>query len=134
MTERKNERRESQRAFFTLEENIAARVLAEEEPGQEKTPIPVTLLSISIGGLSFLTTRYKLRGCKVGDRLHVKYIQTPPPLDMIDEVEIEIKYIIDDEHGPRIVIGGEYTDILQLHRKRIFDYVNQRIAKLGLNK
>jgi c-di-GMP-binding flagellar brake protein YcgR len=128
----KKERRGSKRAFFTLEEGISAEVtICGHEEGET---LRVTLLSISIGGLSFLGARHQLPGISVGDRLKITDIQTPPPLDPIDETEGEIKYIIDYDQHSRIAIGVEFTDILQLHRKKIFEYVNGRLSRLGIHK
>ena len=132
--DRQDERRDSKRAFFTLEENIPARVAFLNETGERPQPIPVTLLSISIGGLSFLAARHQFQGLKIGDPLKITGILTPPPLGILDDLQVEIRYIIDSQCGARAAIGVEFIEILQLYRKRIFEYVNHRLAALGLNK
>ena len=94
----------------------------------------VTLLSISIGGLSFLAARHQFPGIARGERLKITDIRTPHPLGLIDETEGEIKYIIDFDQPARITIGVEFTDILQLYRKKIFEFVNDRLSQLGIRK
>jgi len=131
-TQRNTERREIQRAYFTLEENITARISMKEREN-DTTPIQVKVLTISIGGISFLTTKYKLPICKVGEQLRVENLKMPLPLGIIDEMSVEIKYIMEEENH-RIVLGAEFIDILQLYRKRIYEYVRERLSTLGLKK
>ena len=132
MTGNNEERRGSKRAFFTLEEGISANVKLVGHEEEESSR--VTLLSISIGGLSFLVARHQLAEVKLGDRLKITDIQTPYPLGTIDEIEGDIRYVIDYDQHACIAIGVEFTDILQLHRKKIFEYVNDRLSRLGLQK
>jgi c-di-GMP-binding flagellar brake protein YcgR len=132
MTGKNEERRGSKRAFFTLEEGISAEVKLVGHEEEETTK--VSLLSISIGGLSFLIPRHQLPEISLGNRLKITDIQTPYPLGTIDEIVGEIRYVIDYDKHAFIAIGVEFTDILQLHRKKIFEYVNDRLSRLGLNK
>ena len=132
MTGKNEERRGSKRTFFTLEEAIGAEVrVAGHEEGE---PLSVTLLSISIGGLSFLGAHHQFSAVKVGDRVKITDIQTPHPLGLIDHTEGEIKYINDYAQHARIAVGVKFTDILQLHRKKIFEYVNDRLNRLGIHR
>lgn len=123
------EKRENKRAFFTLEDNISAAIQIQQDP-QKK--IPVTLLSISVGGLSFVTARQKFPGVRKGDRLIISEIQTPEPLGYIGEVEAEVRYILDLEINIRVAFGCEFTKISDSNVAKIKEYVEYRLRKMGL--
>ncbi len=129
MRKKIKEKRESKRAFFTLENNITAEIQTQKEP--LKT-IPVTLLSISTGGISFISARQKISGVREGDRLIIRTIQTPEPLGYIDEVEAEVRYILDLEINIRVAFGCEFTKIPNSNEAKIKEYVEYRLREMGL--
>ena len=129
MIKKIKDKRESKRAFFTLENNIAATLATKKEPVKVA---PVTLLSISAGGISFITARQKIPGVKEGDSLIITGIQTPEPLGHIDWVEAEIRYILDLEINIRNALVCEFTNISNIYVNKIKDYVEYRLREMGL--
>lgn len=129
MNKKVHEKRESKRAFFTLENNIAVTIETKREPVKV---VPATLLSISAGGISFITARQKISGIREGDSLIITGIQTPEPLGHIDRVEAEIRYILDLEINIRVALGCEFTKISNTYVTKIKDYVEYRLREMGL--
>ncbi len=129
MSEDKVEKRESKRAFFTLEDNIRVTIQTHVE---SPVSLTVTLLSISAGGLSFFGPSPKLANIKKGDRLTVTDIKTPPPLGPIAAVEVEVKYIHNYEANLLILFGCVFTKASDALRNKIQNFVEYRLEILGL--
>lgn len=125
------EKRENKRAFFTLEDKITAAIETQKRPFKK---IPVTLLSISVRGISFLIARQKISGIEEGDRLTISGIDAPEPLGFIDTAEAEIKYILDLEVNIRVAIGCEFIKISDSYVGKIEDYVAYRLREMGLEE
>ena len=128
LAEKKIEKRQSRRVFFSLEEAISAKVA---NFGNSEEFVPVTLLSISTGGISFTGNKYKLRGIKEDDRLTIREIQTPQPLGLIDRAEVVVKYVMDDEYSVRSIIGCKITQMAKISSDRIPDFIKERMYKVG---
>jgi len=128
--EKRVEKRQSKRAFFKLKEGIAAKVA---NFGNVEEFVPVTLLSISSGGISFTGNKYKLRGIKEDDRLTLREIHTPQPLGLIDRAEVVVKYVMDDEYSIRLIIGCKITEMSKTSSKKIPTFVKDRLYKVGFD-
>lgn len=128
--ETKIEKRQGKRVFFSLEEGISARV---ENFGDsdESEFIPVTLLSISTGGISFTGNKYKLRGIKEGDRLTMREIQTPLPLGQVDRAEVVVKYVMNDDYSIRLIIGCKVTQMAGASSEEIHTFIKSRLSRVG---
>jgi c-di-GMP-binding flagellar brake protein YcgR len=129
MKKKTKEKRQSKRAFFTLEDNIAATIESQKEPFKV---IPVSILSISSGGISFITARQKIVGIKESEPLIITGIQAPEPLGYIDKIEVEIRHILDLEVNVRVAVGCEFTNISDTYVTKIKDYVEYRLVEMGL--
>lgn len=127
--EDRNEKRVNARVFFSLEDDVCATINS-----HRGTPnsIPVTLLSISPGGLSFMANRYNIAEIKEGDRLTLTGIKTPLPLGPIDRIESEVKYILDFEHNARLSLGCEFTEVSNELVSRLDNYTRFRLKNLDL--
>ncbi len=131
MSKEKVDQRKSSRVFFTLEEGIAATISSIRDTAQS---IPVTILSIGTGGLSFMVNRYKLPKVNEGDRLALSSISTPLPLGPIDHIEAVVKYVLDFQHSVRLSLGCEFIQNPELLVKKIEDYVQVRLKSLGFDR
>jgi len=125
------ERREGKRAFFTLERGVSAMITPSGNGSGAKT-VPVTLLSISSGGISFLGIRYKFPKLKPGDRLTISDIRGPQPLGTINWAEIEVKYVVDYDKHVRMAFGCAFTDIPEDCYQKILLFINQWLIKMGV--
>lgn len=127
------ERREEKRAFFTLERGVSALITPSGNgSGSGGKPVPVTLLSISSGGISFLGIRYKFPKLKPGDRLTISDVRAPQPLGTINWAEIEVKYVVDYDKHVRMAFGCAFTDIPEDCYQKILYFVNQWLIKMGV--
>ena len=130
MSKEKVDQRKSNRVFFTLEEGIAATISSIRDTSQS---IPVTILSIGKGGVSFMVNRYKLPKVNEGDRLALSSISTPPPLGPIDRIETVVKYVLDFQHSVRLSLGCEFIQSPERLVKKIEDYIQVRLKNLGFD-
>ena len=124
------EKRQSRRAFFTMEDGIATNLLLQSNGGDLK-PVPVTLLSISVGGMSVAVRRYRCPGIKEGDRLTFMDIAAPQPLGTIPLVEVVVKYVVSD-HPVRVALGCEFEGIPERYKEKIDFFVDERLKAMGL--
>jgi hypothetical protein len=131
MSNEKVEQRKSSRVFFTIEEGITATISSIQDTAQS---IPVTILSIGTGGLSFMVNRYKLPKVNQGDRLALSSINTPPPLGSIDRIEAVVKYILDFQHSVRLSLGCEFIQNPEPLVKEIEKYIHLRLKNLGFDR
>ncbi|MCX6581728.1 MAG: PilZ domain-containing protein [Candidatus Aminicenantes bacterium] len=130
MNEDRIEKRERARVFFTLEEDITAEVSSHETAAQS---IPVTVLSLSSGGVSFLGNRYKLPGIAEGEQLTLTALNFPQPLGTIDNIRVVIIYILDFQHNVRLSFGCEFVDIPGPLAEKIEEFVKFRLKNVHLD-
>jgi c-di-GMP-binding flagellar brake protein YcgR len=124
MSDETEEKREYTRAYFTRKDSISATIQTHSE---SQVSLPVTILSISAGGLSFFCTREKvLTIIKEGDQLTVTDIQTPQPLGPIASLGVEVKYIQDYESNDRMGFGCNFTKISDALRNKIQSFIESR--------
>ncbi len=123
-----SERRQNSRVFFSLEDEIGAILAAH---GDTKEEVPVTVLSLSPGGLSFMGNRYKLPGMHEGETLVFNTLTTPDPLGPIERIEAVVRYVLDIEHNVRISVGCEFVKVPRALEKKIEDYVSKRLDPLA---
>lgn len=117
------EKRENERVFFTLEENIGITV---ELFGKDKT-IPATLLSISSGGLSIAATKKEKKNIQEGDILIVSRLHLPGLHEAIARIEVEVKHILLYRDFDRMSIGCAFINIPDLIKKKIEEFVFERL-------
>ncbi len=120
------ERRESNRMYFTLKENISATI---QTHAQSQISLHVTLLSISSGGLSFFCPREKVLDIiKEGDQLTITDLKTPEPLGPIASFGVEVKYVQDYKDENCIGIGCNFNKISDALRNKIQNFVEYRLG------
>lgn len=131
MNKERIEKRECARVFFTLEEDITATVSSREHTVQS---IPVTILSLSAGGLSFLGNRYKLPEIAEGEQLTLTALNFPKPLGTIDNIKVNIIYILDFQHNVRLSFGCEFVGIPVSLAEKIEEFVQTRLKTIHLDQ
>jgi c-di-GMP-binding flagellar brake protein YcgR len=120
------ERRESNRIYFSRRDNISATIQTHAE---SKISLPVSLISISSGGLGFFCPRDNVIDIiKEGDQLTVTDIKTPPPLGPIASLGVEVKYILDYKTENRRGFGCNFNKISDALRNKIQNFVEYRLG------
>jgi len=118
------ERRESKRVFFDLEDNIGITL----SPAMSSIKaIPGTLLSLSAGGLSIAVDKNQRKNIREGDILVVTNLKLPDTSDAIARIEVEVKYIIFYKKSDRITIGGVFRKPVGLVTQQIEKFINERV-------
>jgi c-di-GMP-binding flagellar brake protein YcgR len=118
------ERRESKRVFFDLEDNIGVTL----SPAMSSIKaIPGTLLSLSAGGLSIAADKNQRKNIREGDTLVVANLKLPDTLDAIARIDVEVKYIIFYKKSDRITIGCVFKKPSGLVTQQIEKFINERV-------
>jgi len=126
------ERREANRIYFARKDNISATIQTHAE---SKISLPVSLISISAGGLGFFCPRDKVINIiKEGDQLTVTDIKTPQPLGPIASLGVEVKYILDYESEHRRGFGCNFNKISDALRNKIQNFVEYRLGVVEKEK
>ena len=120
----RQERRESKRVFFDLEDNIGVTL----SPAMSSIKaIPGTLLSLSAGGLSIAADKNQRKNIREGDILVVTNLKLPDTSDVIARIEVEVKYIIFYKKSDRITIGCVFRRTAGLVTQQIEKFINERV-------
>lgn len=118
------ERRETKRVFFDLEDNINITL----SPAMSSIKaIPGTLLSLSTGGLSIAAAKNLRKNIREGDILVVTNLKLPDTVEAIPRIEVEVRYIIFYKKSERITIGCIFKRVSGLVTQQIENYVNKRV-------
>jgi c-di-GMP-binding flagellar brake protein YcgR len=118
------ERRESKRVFFDLEDNVSVTL----SPAMSSIKaIPGTLLSLSAGGLSIAAAKNQRKNIREGDILVVANLQLPDTYEAIARIEVEVKYIMFYKKSDRITIGCIFKRASGLVTQQIEGFINKRV-------
>jgi len=118
------ERRESKRVFFDLEDNIDVTL----SPAMSSIKaIPGTLLSLSTGGLSVAADKNQRKNIREGDTLVIVNLKLPDTAETIARIEVEVKYIIFYKKSDRITIGCVFRKPSALVTQQIEKFINERV-------
>ncbi|MCK4766371.1 MAG: PilZ domain-containing protein [Candidatus Aminicenantes bacterium] len=124
MSDEREERRESSRIFFALKDNIGATI---QTHAGSLISLPVSIISVSSGGFGFVCGKEKVQDIiKVGDRITITDIQTPPPLGPLATLEVEVKHVQEHESDNRIAFGSSFSKISDALRNKIQNFVEYR--------
>jgi c-di-GMP-binding flagellar brake protein YcgR len=124
MDQEGQERRESKRVFFDLDDNIGVTLSPAMSSIKE---IPGTLLSLSSGGLSIAAAKNQRKNIREGDILVVANLQLPDTIEAIARIELEVKYIIFYKKSDRITIGCVFKRPAGLVIQQIEEFINKRV-------
>ena len=119
------ERRESKRVFFSLEDDIRVNL---NLPMSSIKAIPGILLSLSTGGLSIAASKSKRKNIREGDAILVSNLQLPDTYEEITGIEVEVKHIIYYKKFDRFTIGCEINKIPSQARDQIERFIDQRVV------
>jgi len=118
------ERRESKRVFFDLEDNISVTL----SPAMSSIKaIPGILLSLSVGGLSVAADKNQKKNIREGDTLVLANLQLPDNDQAIARLEVEVKYIIFYKKSERITIGCVFKKPSGVVTKQIQEFIDKRV-------
>lgn len=118
------ERRESKRVFFDLEDNIGVTL----SPAMSSIKaIPGILLSLSSGGLSIAADKNQRKNIREGDTLVIANLKLPDTYETIARIDVEVKYIIFYKKSDRITIGCVFRKPSGLVVQQIEKFINERV-------
>ncbi len=119
------EKRSSERTYFNNGEKIAAAI----KNGTGGEPFFVDILNISTGGLQFSQKRRGAIAVQPGDHLTLKGLTGLADLQGVEEVQMEVRWVIDQNFFDIISAGCAFKDLSPGDQEKIQRVVEAR-AKL----
>jgi c-di-GMP-binding flagellar brake protein YcgR len=110
------ERRQSKRVLFTVEDGIVG---VFNPPGNGGEPVEATVMDISSGGVKLLFKPILENKIKEGDRLVLSEIRGSGSSQVVINIDSEVKWITEDELSDNIGLGIEFLDVLEDEREQI---------------
>lgn len=114
------EKRKSERFFFSIQNQVPATVASPDSPAQS---IPVFISGLSKGGFSFLAMRDQAKGLKTGDRIILRKLDDANLSEIIGNMEVSIRHIIDYKIFLRLAFGCQFNNITEAQENRIQGYI-----------
>jgi len=123
-------KRKYTRIYFPGEQKIAGIIALPYRRGEDQQ---VKILNLSEGGLFFIKNKENTDHITVGDTIILKSIHGPGPLNVSQEIDMEIKWVSDDPLLENIGYGVEFIDLptpaAQLFREVIANFSIEGIAE-----
>jgi len=114
------ERRQSKRVLFTVEDGIVG---VFNPPGNGGDPVQATVMDISSGGVKLLFKPILENKIKEGDRLVLSEIRGSGSSQVVINIDSEVKWITEDELSENIGLGVEFLGVLEDEKEHINDMV-----------
>jgi len=120
------DRRKFKRILFSVEDEVAGVVSLSES---DDDAMAFKIADFSAGGLRFLIQKVDWGEIKKGDTLLLQTINGKSQLNFISDLQIEVKWIMDDPVFRHVMIGCEFSDISDTDRERIEQFVESALQE-----
>ncbi len=117
----RKERRRFRRIFFAFEDGITS-ILA--PPGLNENPFTASVMNLGEGGVGLAISRDENQSISEGDQLILIRVKGIRGLDFMINIEMEIKWVIDDKVLAHIAFGCEFLKTPQAIREKIRTFIN----------
>ena len=118
------DRRKFKRILFSAEEEVTGVVSLS---GADDETVAFKIADLSAGGLRFLTQKTDSGNIKMGDTLLLQTIDGKSQLDFISDLQLEVRWIMDDPRFAHAMIGCEFSDISDSDREHIEQFVESEL-------
>ena len=116
----KEERRQSKRVLFTVEDGIVG---VFNPPGNGGESVQASVMDISSGGVKLLFKPILENKIKEGDRLVLSEIRGSGSSQVVINIDSEVKWVTEDELSDNIGLGVEFLNVLEDEKEQINDMV-----------
>jgi c-di-GMP-binding flagellar brake protein YcgR len=116
----KEERRQSKRVLFTVEDGIVG---VFNPPGNGGDPVTANVMDISSGGVKLIFKPILDNKIKEGDRLVLSEIRGSSNSQVVINIDTEVKWITEDELSDNIGLGVEFLNVLEDEREHLDEMV-----------
>jgi c-di-GMP-binding flagellar brake protein YcgR len=113
-------RRNYQRALFTMEDDIQG---VFSIPDSHIRPINTNILNLGEGGAHFIIDSSDESHFQPGTKIVLVQIKGPDPLQYLVNVDAEVKWILDHNIMEYVGAGCQFLDISQSSRDQIKSFV-----------
>jgi c-di-GMP-binding flagellar brake protein YcgR len=113
-------RRRFKRILFSAEEDVTGIVSLSESDDET---LAFKIADLSAGGLRFLIQKIDSSDVQTGDTLILKKIDGKSQLDFVSDMQLDVRWIMDDPRLEHAMIGCEFSGISDSDRARIEQFV-----------
>ena len=85
-------------------------------------------MNISVGGLHFTIKRNELISLKIGDRLILTKLMGNSPLQIVSDIEVEIKWVLDYQLMKHVGFGCEFRNLSDMMRTQLSNFVESGLG------
>jgi len=117
--------RRCKRIFFTEAEKMEGTAMVAEMANQT---IPVKFLNLCEGGIGFQVDRNVYQEIS-WDQVILLKVQEPGLLAFLDDIKVEVKYILDYDITQQVTFGCQFVDLPQTAFMKIKEIVAARLEK-----
>jgi hypothetical protein len=110
MREKEVDLRQCERIFFTETDKVSGIAIVEEMAGQT---VPVKFLNLSAGGIGFQVERDICQKISRNQVIKLKIARTEL-LAFLDNIKLEVKYVLDYDIVPQVTFGCQFIDLSQV--------------------
>lgn len=117
-------RRRFKRILFSAEEEVTGIVSLSESDDET---VAYKIADLSAGGLRFLIQKIDSSQVQTGDTLILKTIDGKSQLDFVSDLQLDVRWIMDDPRLEHAMIGCEFSGISDSDRERIEQFVESEL-------
>lgn len=110
------DRRRSKRIFFSVKDRITAEF---QLPPPRSEPLTGSIMDISPDGIGITLEKSAAPQLSQGDRLILKSVRNIRVLSFLQDLELEIRWLLDHRSLSHIGLGCQFIDISEETRERI---------------
>ena len=131
MGDEKKERRNFQRIFFSIEDGIKGKFIISSLQ-TELDLLTANVINLSKGGLALTISKDRGKKIKIGDHIILTEVKGIKNLEFLANVEVEVKWILDNPSLEFVGFGCEFNDIPESMREAIQTFIDSwSIEKTG---
>ena len=121
MQKNTSERRRFKRVIFTVQDGIIG---VFSDPVSPKKELHANVLDLSEGGIKISLQGVIANKIKEGDRLVLTQLRGKNSVQLIVNVDTEVKWISNDQISNFLGVGGEFHNLLKEERNEIHNFLD----------
>ena len=123
MVDVKKERRSFQRIFFSIEDGIKSKFIISSLQ-TELDLLTANVINLSEGGLALALSKDRGKKIKIGDFIILTEVKGIKDLEFLNNVEAEIKWILDNPSLEFVGFGCEFRDAPESMKDSIQTFID----------
>jgi c-di-GMP-binding flagellar brake protein YcgR len=129
MGDEKKEKREAQRIFFSVEDDVKGTFIS---PDSQKGSLTGAVINLSESGVGLVLSKDETKKIRKGDYLILTQLNGIKGLEALTNIKAEIKWILDNPALGFVGCGCEFHDLPEPMREAIQTFIDSwSLEKIG---